>query len=232
MNLSKRSYQKEFMDEPNLSPKDFHENLREIVAINKFLGGANITWKGIKRLDNHKPTTITDIGAGAGDIFHYIDQRLSASDKNRFSFRAVDIQPEAERFANKVFPHLQNRIHWIIDDYRTVLDAPNATDIVLASLFCHHLNDDELVDFLQRSIHHARKGVVINDLHRHPFAYHSIKQLTRWFSKSEFTKHDAPLSVKRGFTRHEWHIHLKAAGIKNYHISWQWAFRHLIIIKK
>ncbi|TVQ75649.1 MAG: methyltransferase domain-containing protein [Flavobacteriales bacterium] len=232
MNFSQRSYQKELMDEPNLSPTAFHENLREIVAINKFLGGANVTWKGIKRLDDCSPICLTDVGAGAGDVFDYIDQRLSLQDKKRVRFQALDIQPEAEQYSHKAFPHLKDRIHWIIDDYKEVLANPGATDIVLASLFCHHLNDDELVDFLQRSIRHARKGVVINDLHRHPFAYYSIKLLTRWFSKSEFTKHDAPLSVRRGFTRREWQKHLAAAGISNYHISWQWAFRHLIIITK
>jgi hypothetical protein len=232
MNFKQRSFEKELMDQPGLSQQDFHDNLQEIVSINRYLGGANVTWEGIKKLDDGQDLQITDIGAGAGDVFDYIDKKLPKIDKSRFRFEALDIQPEAQSFSEKIFPHLSGRIRWTIDDYRVHLQKPNATDIVLASLFCHHLNDEELVEFLQLSMQHARKGVVINDLHRQPFAYHSIRLLTKYFSNSDFTKHDAPLSVLRGFTMDEWKMHLQNAGITQYNISWKWAFRHLIIITK
>jgi 2-polyprenyl-3-methyl-5-hydroxy-6-metoxy-1,4-benzoquinol methylase len=232
MNFRHRSYEKELMDAPDLSREDFHTNLREIVTINKYLGGANITWKGIKTLDDGGELTLTDIGAGAGDVFDYIDKKLSQSDKSRFHFEAVDIQPDAETFSQEAFPHLTRRIRWTIADYRDHLSGKEKTDVVLASLFCHHLTDEELIEFLQLSLQNTRKGIVINDLHRHPFAYYSIKCLTRWFSNSHFSKNDAPLSVLRGFTHSEWTRLLLKAGIANFSISWQWAFRYLIVIRK
>jgi hypothetical protein len=41
--------------------------------------------------------------------------------------------------------------------------------------------------------------VIINDLHRHFFAYYSIRTLTTLFSKSPMVRHDAPVSVRRAF---------------------------------
>jgi hypothetical protein len=78
----------------------------------------------------------------------------------------------------------------------------------------------------------SKNGFFIGDLHRHWLAYYSIKFLTKLFSKSYLVKNDAPLSVQRGFTKKEWVILLKKAGIKNYEITWCWAFRHLILVKK
>jgi len=71
-------------------------------------------------------------------------------------------------------------------------------------------------------------GFVINDLERNKIAWGSIFVLTRLLSKSYLVKHDAPLSVKRGFTKAEWHTILQEAGVKNYTIDWCWAFRHCI----
>jgi hypothetical protein len=45
----------------------------------------------------------------------------------------------------------------------------------------------------------ATQGVVINDLERHPIAYHAIRILSRLFVRSPIVRHDAPLSVRRGF---------------------------------
>jgi len=78
----------------------------------------------------------------------------------------------------------------------------------------------------------ANKAIVINDLHRHWFAYYSIKMLTKLFSKTYIVKHDGPLSVARALTKSEWEQVLNEAGVTNYSITWRWAFRWLIVIHK
>ena len=79
-------------------------------------------------------------------------------------------------------------------------------------------------------------GFFINDLHRHPFAYYSIKWLTKLFSKSYLVKNDAPLSVLRGFKKKELEMFNfqcsppdRRAGILNARLKWKWAFRWLLI---
>jgi hypothetical protein len=76
----------------------------------------------------------------------------------------------------------------------------------------------------------TRLAVVINDLHRHPFAYYSILWLTHFFSKSFMVKNDAKLSVLRGFKKKELEALLKASGYSNYSIQWKWAFRWEVVL--
>jgi 2-polyprenyl-3-methyl-5-hydroxy-6-metoxy-1,4-benzoquinol methylase len=113
------------------------------------------------------------------------------------------------------------------------LDASLAQEryhLVTATLFVHHLTDEQLIRGLRQWVGMATAGVIINDLHRHWLAYYAIRLLTRLFSKSAMVRYDAPLSVLRGFTRHEWERLLRKAGIARYRIRWKWAFRWQILI--
>jgi hypothetical protein len=74
----------------------------------------------------------------------------------------------------------------------------------------------------------ASVGFFINDLHRHPLAYHFIKITSKFFSKSYLVKNDAPLSVLRGFKKIEWKQLLRKAGLENASVKWRWAFRYLV----
>ncbi len=89
--------------------------------------------------------------------------------------------------------------------------------------------DEELVAMLQWMQINSEKGFFINDLHRHPIAYYSIRLLTALFSRSWLVQHDAPVSVLRGFSRAEWERLLIDAGINEYFLKWKWAFRWLIV---
>ncbi|HZK64528.1 MAG TPA: SAM-dependent methyltransferase, partial [Puia sp.] len=58
----------------------------------------------------------------------------------------------------------------------------------------------------------------------------AIRILTALFSRSYLVKNDAPLSVLRGFKKNDLVAILDKAGIRDYSIRWQWAFRWLIIV--
>ena len=60
---------------------------------------------------------------------------------------------------------------------------------------------------------------------------YSIKILTALFSRSKLVKHDAPLSVKRGFKREELILLFENAGFQNVSVQWTWAFRYIVIAK-
>jgi predicted nuclease with RNAse H fold len=84
-----------------------------------------------------------------------------------------------------------------------------------------------------RQLHRqAGIAVIINDLHRHWFAYYSIKYMTAAFSGSRLVKNDAPLSVRRAFRREELQQLLQQAGVANYSLRWMWAFRWQLLLKK
>lgn len=225
-----RSNEKELMDKADLDAKLLHENLSEIIIINRFTGGTSLTWKGIKKLigNNKEEVSIADIGSGAGDLIKF----LSSKKNTNFKLYGIDIQKEAINFAKQKYPEINEKVNWMTGDYNTFFDKGFKADIIVASLFCHHLDDEEMLSFLKKAYSAANTGIVINDLHRSPIAYYSIKFITQIFSRSPFSRNDAPLSVLRAFKSKEIEKLLQKAGIKNYTISWEWAFRYLIVIKK
>jgi hypothetical protein len=144
------------------------------------------------------------------------------------SIDRVDYNLECINYAKQV-PG-QEMINFIHSDYKNV-HFDTKPDILFSSLFCHHFSDEELIYQLQWMSKNSSLGFFINDLHRHPLAFYSIKMLTKLFSKSYLVKHDAPLSVQRAFKRKDWHQLMQRAGLVNYKLEWVWAFRWLIVYK-
>ncbi len=228
MSLSTRSYEKELLDNDDIPYTDLLINLRELNTVNTFLGGHNITCKGVDHFINSIPAsslTIAEIGCGGGDNLFAIKKHL-AKKQRKAKLTGVDIKRECIAYAQESGPEIE----WICSDYRTVKWSGDKPDVIFSSLFCHHFTDDELVAQMQWLKVNSRVGFFINDLHRHALAYYSIKIITKLFSRSYLVKNDAPLSVKRGFKKSEWVKILSDAGIKNYRIKWQWAFRYLICV--
>lgn len=229
--FSKRSYEQELMDLPIDNKQELFLNLKELTNINKLTGGPWVTFRFLKHLlrNETREIHIADIGFGAGDMLQYIlDHRNELNCPVKLT--AIDIMPEAFEFATSNYPALKDEVTFICSDYKTWFDQGNKTDVVIAGLFCHHLNDAQMSEFLKCIKSGTTIGCIINDLHRSPVAYYGIKLLNKLFSKSRFTKNDAPLSVLRGFKRKELETFMAANGITHYKINWRWAFRYLVSI--
>ncbi len=227
MSFATRSYQNELLDGDDIPFEDIRTNMQELNTINKLLGGHRITCKGVDQFLAKDRITIAEIGCGGGDNLAAISKMLQ--EKNtRFELSGVDIKPECIAYAKE---RSSDDINWICSDYRNAKWVDEKPDVIFSSLFCHHFTEEQLVDQLIWMKQNSRKGFFINDLQRHPLAYYSIKLLTKLFSRSYLVKNDAPLSVQRALVRKEWEQVLATAGIKNYTIKWQWAFRYLIVVK-
>jgi 2-polyprenyl-3-methyl-5-hydroxy-6-metoxy-1,4-benzoquinol methylase len=227
VNFRHRSYQPELLDRPDIPFEDIKRNMQELNFINTWLGGHTITTTGVEALVNTKtPVTICEIGCGGGDNLVAI-QKWCNKRNIAVTFIGIDINPHCIDVASK---RLLNNTQLIASDYKEVL-LETQPDIIFSSLFCHHFSDREMVKQLQWMKTNARLGFFINDLHRHKLAYYSIKALTAVFSNSYLVKHDAPLSVARGFTKDEWLQFFNIAGISNFSIEWKWAFRWLVVFK-
>ena len=222
-----KSYQLELLDQDNIPFEDILLNMRELNTINTLLGGHTITVKGFKKLlASRKKITVCEIGCGGGDNLVAIQQYCT---KNNIEVKliGVDIKLACIEVAQH-HPLLQPNTTFICSDY-SMVQFERKPDIIFSSLFCHHFNDDQLIVQLKWMSNNVELGFFINDLHRHWLAYSSIKLLTRFFSKSYLVKNDAPLSVLRGFLQSEWKQLVSTAGLPSTLISWQWAFRHLIV---
>lgn len=230
--FDKRSAELELMDLYIEQKEELFLNLQELELINKLTGGPALGFKAIKKMlaNEKREIHIVDIGFGAGDMLQYL-LKYAGELPCPIRLTGIDLLPEAVEYAQKTHPQLGAKVNFEVCDYRDWFAKGNKADLVIASLFCHHLSNEEVTGFFENIRLHASIGGVINDLARSPIAYYGIKIPTWLFSRSRFTKNDAPLSVLRGFTRKELKLLLQNAGIKNYSLEWKWAFRYLISIR-
>jgi 2-polyprenyl-3-methyl-5-hydroxy-6-metoxy-1,4-benzoquinol methylase len=225
--FAQRSSGVEIMDDLNCKGEVVDQTLRELEFINRTLGGNAVTVNGVKELlreKNIEAVSIMDLGCGGGDMLKLLKHEL----KVKASFIGIDANPNIVVYAtqNNADSSISFETVNILSDEFSALTCY----ITIATLFFHHFDDDQLAKIFKQLQSQSRIGIVINDLHRHPLAYYSIKLLTRLFSKSSMVKYDAPLSVLRGFTKRELRKILSRAGITKYHIRWKWAFRWQIVI--
>ncbi len=213
------------MDDFSITDERIQLALRELKVINRFLGGQASTGRGVKLLMKgfavDKPISILDIGSGDSENFGEV---LRA----RIRLFCLDINEGICRYTKK-----QDRSKSVIcgNALHLPFSAP-VFDVVHASLFMHHLAEEEIVALLKNGLEISRYGFIINDLQRSVFAWAGIKILTQMFSRSAMVRNDGPLSVRRGFTRADLTRLLSRAGCRCYTIEYRWAFRWLVIIKK
>jgi 2-polyprenyl-3-methyl-5-hydroxy-6-metoxy-1,4-benzoquinol methylase len=224
-----RSYQPELLDRSDIPFADIQRNMEELDFINTWLGGHHITIAGIKKILRHTnplpdQLVICEIGCGGGNNLRAIDRWLRKKGINA-SYIGIDINPHCIAHAQATSG--LDRAQWITSDYKAV-SFDNKPHLIFSSLFCHHFHEQELTGMFRWMQDNSALGFFINDLHRHPLAYHSIRLLTRLFSRSYLVKNDAPLSVLRGFRKKELEGLMQQAALQNCSMEWKWAFRWLI----
>lgn len=233
--FSRRSTELEIMDDLNCAGEVVDQTLRELEIINRWLGGNRLTMhavaKMLKQAKNKTgaPIFIADLGCGSGDMLKRIAD-LGRRHGLPMQLTGIDANPHIIAVARKncsTYPEITfEAIDVLGNDFRQ-----RKFDIIIGTLFFHHFSDNTLVALFTRIKEQATLGIIINDIHRHWLAYHSIRLLTQLFSRSDMVKFDAPLSVLRAFNRYELEVLLSQSGIHTYQIQWKWAFRWEIRIR-
>lgn len=226
--LSSRSRRAELMDAPDVDSAALDHAMRHLEIINRALNGYGPSLAGIRQVlpPGRKDFSLLDVGCGSGDTLRSIARWCR---RQGLSGRLTGIElseQSADRAAEacRGFPEITIRHQDIF-----AMPAGSCYDIVHSALVLHHFSkDDDVVNVLRHMGQIAGLGVIVNDLHRHPMAYHSIRMLTGAMSKSPILRNDAPLSVARAFTRSELHKFAVRAGLQDVKVQWHWAFRWLM----
>ena len=233
ISLRNRSSEIEIMDDLDCHGEVVDQTLRELDFINQWLGGNAVTLHALKYIlknqDKRKALTIADLGCGSGEMLRLI-ARKAAKENRSLQLLGIDANPNIIDFAKAQSSEFNNisfeAANIFSEEFRL-----RKFDIVLCTLFLHHFTEEQLVDIFKSLYQQNRIGIIVNDIHRHPLAFYSIKWLTQLFSKSAMVKFDAPLSVRRAFTKSELTHILTKAGISDYRIRWKWAFRWQLLIQ-
>jgi ubiquinone/menaquinone biosynthesis C-methylase UbiE len=230
MDLTTRSYETETMDDLNCSGEVVSQTLRELEFINKWLGGNAVTLDAVKKVSreiNKKEITLVDLGCGGGDMLRLI-YHWGKSNGIKFHLGGIDANPNIIQYAKDNLTDIPGVSLSTMDIFSNEFKSIHC-DIIIGTLFFHHFTKEQLVAFFRQLRSQVREAVIINDIHRHPLAFHSIRLLTKAFSKSFMVINDAPLSVQRAFTKRELQEMFSEAGYKRVSIQWKWAFRWELI---
>jgi SAM-dependent methyltransferase len=220
------------MDDLSIGGGELAEALAQLRRINRLTGAAWPTVEGVARLWRAAgcPTrlSILDVGAGSGDV----NRRLLAWAGRRhvqIELTLMDIHPDTCAVAAAYYQD-EPRVRVIQGDVFQL--PPGQADIVTASLFVHHFPAGQLPEVFRAMLRAARLGVVVNDLHRHWLAWSFIRAATGLLSRNRMIRHDAPLSVWRGFQAAELEALRAAPGLEQLTYAWRPLFRYLMVVPK
>lgn len=222
--FAQRSAEIEIMDDLDCQGPVVDQTLRELEFINRWLGGNAVTLQGVQQLirDHSGKISIADLGCGGGDMLKLIAE-FGRRKGIPMQLTGIDANPHIIAFARSncaAYPEIQFET---VDIFSAEF-ASRSFDLVTGTLFYHHFPSEQLVVFFSQLSRQVRIGFVFNDIHRHWLAYHSIRLLTRLFSKSGMVQFDAPLSVVRAFRKSELQSIFHQAGVV-VELRWKWAFR-------
>ena len=208
--FAQRTHTDEMMDDFAITDRRLTQALDEIRLVNRFLGGYAASMAVLAPFLKQRagrPCRVLDVGTGSADFPEYL---VRWADRHGADVEVVgvDVNPATVDYARAALDQrlparLRPRVRVEVGDALAQPYDDGAFDITHAAMFMHHFKPDAAAALLREMSRTSRHGLVVNDLHRHPLGYYGIWALTRAFPVSPMFRHDAPLSVLRGFQKNE-----------------------------
>jgi len=185
----------ELLDTDFGTPAEIATALSDLRHINQWFGGIGATQSmiaAVAQKTGASSLSMLEVAAGAGYV------PLEASTRLRESGIKLDVT-----LLDRACSHLSNGAgngrSAVTGDALALPFADGSFDLVNCCLFVHHLEPNEVLQFVNEGLRVCRIAVMVNDLIRDPvhlaLAYASLP-----LYRSHFTHHDAPASVRRAYT--------------------------------
>jgi 2-polyprenyl-3-methyl-5-hydroxy-6-metoxy-1,4-benzoquinol methylase len=201
------------MDAADLSADEYAAVLADLAQVNRLTMAARPTIGFLARAARRAGGTgrlrLLDVGFGQGDMLRAI-ARWARRRGIAAELVGIDLNPNSAPAARAATP-AGLAIDYRTGDYAAL--AGDGWDVVVSSLVAHHMSDGQLHAFLRFMEAQARIGWLVNDLHRHAFAYHGFPLLGAALRWHPIVRADGRLSIARSFRRDEWRAILDEAGI-------------------
>jgi ubiquinone/menaquinone biosynthesis C-methylase UbiE len=155
----------EILDSDACSPADVEATLLDLGRVNRWFGGVATTQKMVERAaraSGAKHFSLLEVAAGSGEVPEIVRERLTR--------RGITLEVTLLDRARSHLP-LGNHAagnHSVVGDAVALPFGNGTFDLVSCSLFAHHLNVQQLAQFVREGLRVSRQAVLINDLVRHP----------------------------------------------------------------
>jgi SAM-dependent methyltransferase len=210
MSLRERAIAEEQMDAADLPEADYAALLGDLAQVNALTLAARPTLAFLARVARRGDRLrLLDVGFGHGDMLRRI-ARWASRRGVEAELVGIDLNPRSAIVASAATdPAL--RIHYRTGDYAALAGAQ--WDVIVSSLVAHHMTEAQLVAFLRFMEAEARRGWLVNDLHRHAVPHLGFPLLARLMRWHRIVREDGTLSIARSYRPADWPPLLAAAGI-------------------
>lgn len=216
--LHQRDRIPELMDQPGLDPDEHRRALDGLGRINRASRTAMALWPFTRGVAAQlgRPLRVLDLACGGGQVAIELAARARAEGV------ALDICGcDSSRLAVDYARDAARRAHASAVEFRR-LDAlreplPAGYDVVIATLFLHHLSDEEATALLCRMAASARYLLLVSDLRRTLLGFALAWAGCRLLSRSRVVHVDGTRSVRAAFRTTEARqlaVHAGLAGVK------------------
>ncbi len=184
----------ELLDTDAGSRAEVEASLADLRLVNRWFGGARVMLSLLHDVAVRAGSgtlSMLDVASATGDI-----PRLA---KDHLARRGVQLEVT---LLDRALSHMDRGLRYVAGNALWLPFADQSFDVVVCSLFAHHLEPSELERFVDEGLRVARLAVLINDLRRHPL--HLALVYAGWpLYRSRLTRHDAPVSIRRSYTSEE-----------------------------
>ena len=210
----------ELLDGPLDDAATLAGNLRDLRRVNRWFGGTGLTNSALESLagadaDAGAEISLLDVGTGGADIpVALIDAWRRRG--RRLDVTAVDERPEVVAAARAADPRvaMMPRLTLAVADGRSLPYPDAAFDVVHASLVLHHLEPADAVLLMREMSRVSSRGIIVNDVARSQLTLLGAWLLAHLATVNRYSRHDAPLSVRRAYTLAEAQALIAAAGLR------------------
>jgi 2-polyprenyl-3-methyl-5-hydroxy-6-metoxy-1,4-benzoquinol methylase len=217
------------MDQAGLDPAAHRRALEDLRRINFLSGSARILWAPIRRLARERKLRelrVLDIASGGGDVALRLF-RTARRHGLELKIVGCDVSDVAIDLAGKRAARQRASVEFISLNALTQ-PLPGQFDVVMCSLFLHHLTRDDATLLLGKMAAASRHLMLVNDLRRTTAGYLLAQAVCRVLSRSPIVHVDGPRSVAGAFSMAEVNEMCREAGLDDAKVARRWPQRFLL----
>jgi ubiquinone/menaquinone biosynthesis C-methylase UbiE len=214
----------ELLDTDDGTPQEVADSLKDLRMLNRWFGGVHTMASLLRHVSQKrhlKELSWVDVAGGGGYVATQTQHVLARS--------GITVRPF---ILDRAPTHLSKTLSAVCGDATALPFQDNSFDAVGCSLFLHHLEPEQIVEFAREGLRVARHAFLIHDLRRHPL-HLILSYLGLPLYRSRLTRHDAIASVRRAYTTDEVREMLKPVAAEgNIEINNFYLFRMGVIVWK
>ena len=218
------------MDDPALLAQEHDRALAGLARLNSLARSAAILWPAVRAELQRaaaagRSARVLDVATGSGDIPLTLG-RWARREGLRAEWIGVDASAHA--LARAAERAAQEGISLELHQADATHALPASADLVISSLFLHHLSQPQAVNAIRAMSGAARSALVVSDLRRSAPGLALAWTASRMFSRSPVVHFDAVVSVRGAFNERELADLAQAAGLRGALVRRAWPQRMVL----